>query len=108
MRQKLRAPIYFASLQGETAKQLLDPQDRESLDSLIVLTEGQILKRSAAVFFILKQAGSWIRIFLIFSILPKKLTDLLYNFVAHYRYRIFGQRSSCRLPTEAEKQLLLP
>jgi predicted DCC family thiol-disulfide oxidoreductase YuxK len=39
---------------------------------------------------------SWLGVF---KVIPKFLRDVLYKFVARYRYNIFGKREACWLPT---------
>ncbi|TAF47312.1 MAG: DUF393 domain-containing protein, partial [Runella slithyformis] len=38
---------------------------------------------------------------------PIQLRDVVYDFVARYRYQIFGKSESCRLPSAQEKSLFL-
>jgi predicted DCC family thiol-disulfide oxidoreductase YuxK len=101
--------LNFASLQGKTAKSLLKPQDREGLDSLIVLAEGKTYFRSDAVLLVLQwMGGAYAFLARTLRLIPRSLLDSLYDFVARHRYRWFGQRQSCRMPTEQEKNRLLP
>lgn len=99
----------IASLQGETAKKLLKPTQRESLESLVFYKDGQTWERSQAIWHIITHSNSWIlKVFLIFRALPQGLCDAIYNWVARNRYRLFGQKDTCRIPTESEKSYFLP
>lgn len=93
----------FAPLQGPTAREVLSPEVTSQMSSVIYFRNGQIYRESSAALLILADLGgvwSGVRIFLV---LPESLRDFFYRFVARNRYRIFGQRSTCRLPTADEK-----
>ena len=97
----------FAALQGDTARQLISPEKRQSLNSVLVLNQGRILEKSAAVLFILSRLPGlrWIRFL---SLIPGFARDPIYDFVARHRLSWFGQREHCRLPTADEKDRILP
>jgi predicted DCC family thiol-disulfide oxidoreductase YuxK len=40
-------------------------------------------------------------------LLPRPLRDTVYDWVAANRYRWFGQRASCRIPTPQERERFL-
>jgi predicted DCC family thiol-disulfide oxidoreductase YuxK len=85
----------FAPLQGETIKSLLAPEQRASLpDSFVVFTrDGMLLTRSAASLHVMKRLGSgWKLLANISRLIPRALRDLVYDFVARVRYRVFGRQ----------------
>jgi predicted DCC family thiol-disulfide oxidoreductase YuxK len=41
-------------------------------------------------------------------LIPLPLRDLGYNIIARIRYRLFGKRETCRIPTPAERARFLP
>ncbi|WP_413568082.1 thiol-disulfide oxidoreductase DCC family protein [Bdellovibrio sp. HCB117] len=98
----------FAPLQGSTAEELLPAQDRTDLDTVIYFEKGKIYRRSAAVIKILSGLGGFFRIFSLAMIIPGPLRDLIYKYVAKNRYKWFGEREFCRLPTPEERSYLLP
>jgi predicted DCC family thiol-disulfide oxidoreductase YuxK len=55
--------------------------------------------KSSAVFEIAKALGGIYSFVLIFSIIPKNLSDLLYDFIAKNRYKWYGKKQSCMIPT---------
>lgn len=99
--------FYFSSLQGETAAQKLEQQDRQDLQSLVVLYQGKLYRRSRAVFIVCRELGGLWKVFLIFYILPTFILDSVYNWIAQRRYQFFGQRSTCRVPTAREREKFL-
>jgi predicted DCC family thiol-disulfide oxidoreductase YuxK len=97
----------FASLQGETAKKLLAPQDYTKLNSVVLYTPKKVLTKSSAVIEILKSLGGAWKAVGIFGALPATVTDVLYDMTAKYRYKIFGKKETCRIPTKEERALFL-
>jgi predicted DCC family thiol-disulfide oxidoreductase YuxK len=85
----------FAPLQGETFKSKV-PEDRRATmpDSMIVETsEGSLLLRSDAWIHILRRlGGGWRLAAVLLSAIPRSVRDLVYDFIASIRYRIFGRR----------------
>ena len=76
----------------------------DDLDTIYVLSaEGQLLQRSRAVTFVLRELGGGWRLLALSRWLPVFITDRVYNLVARVRYRLFGRFEACRLPTEAER-----
>lgn len=91
----------FASLQSQYARQQLlkAGRDPDGLHSIIVLDGDRLLERSDAVMAIFKHLGGAWRALTIFKVLPRALRNALYNFVAANRYRWFGRRDQCMIPT---------
>ena len=94
----------FSSIQGETAKELLEKSEIESLDTVIVYIDGQKLVRSTAALHLLSQINSFWKIF---WIIPTPIRDFFYKLISKYRYKVFGKRETCRLPTPEEKNRFL-
>lgn len=109
MRRDRHGRLKFAPLQGETATATLPDSDRDDLDSMVFLLDGRRYRKSSAVVQILKQIGGlWVLIAGLLWIIPKPLRDLGYSLVARVRYRIFGKKETCRLPTPEERGRVLP
>jgi predicted DCC family thiol-disulfide oxidoreductase YuxK len=85
----------FAPLQGATFVSRVPAGQRAALpDSVVVLTEdGEVLVRSNAFLHILRRLGGGWKIFgAVLQIIPQPLRDVVYDFVARVRYRVFGTR----------------
>lgn len=108
MRTDKSGKLKFASLQGETATQLIGKKSQVEIDTVVYLRGAEQFERSSAVIQILKDIGGLWSILQIFIIVPPFIRDFLYRFVAKNRYRIFGKRDTCRLPSMAERERLLP
>jgi predicted DCC family thiol-disulfide oxidoreductase YuxK len=85
----------FAPLQGETIQLRVSAEQRASLpDTFVVLTRnGVLLMRSNASLYILERLGAgWKILAKILGVIPRGLRDVVYDFVARTRYRVFGRR----------------
>ena len=93
--------LRFTPLQGETAKQLqpkyqLNPT---SLSSVIFIDNGKAYTQSSAALRICKYLdGGW-KLFYGLIIIPKFIRDFFYNMIARNRYKWFGKKETCIVPT---------
>ena len=108
IRHDPRHVFSFTPLQGETAATVLPAQDTAHLDTLVLLDEKGLHYRSTAALRIAFRLGGALRLFSIFFAVPRFLRDPLYNLIAKNRYRIFGKKDSCRIPTTEERKFFLP
>ena len=100
----------FGSLQGETAHQVVpEYADEAGLSTVVLVTGEGKLVRSTAICRVLKELGGfWKAVGTVFMWIPRPIRDWLYKGVAKVRYRVWGKKDSCRLPTPAERDLFLP
>ncbi len=98
----------FASLQSELGRELKKRYHiDENVDSIIVIEEGNVYLYSDAVLKIIpKLTWKW-RLFSIGRIVPKSMRNTIYKQIAKHRYRLFGKRDTCRLPTKKERERFL-
>jgi predicted DCC family thiol-disulfide oxidoreductase YuxK len=98
----------FASLQSAYARELLASHglDNGQLDSVILIESGQVFQKSEAALRIARRLRGWSWLYAL-RFVPIQLRDVVYDFVARYRYQIFGKSESCRLPSAQEKSLFL-
>jgi predicted DCC family thiol-disulfide oxidoreductase YuxK len=102
----------FAPLQGETFLARTTEAQRTRLpDSVVILTrEGLLLTRSAATIYAMRCLGGvWRALASIGALLPRRLLDALYDFVARFRYQVFGRTFSvCPVVPENHRERFLP
>ena len=93
--------LKFASLQSEYAQNTIPKEllNRENLDTIIVYSDGQFYDRSNAVLKLCKVLGGGFYVVLIGYLIPRFIRDGLYRFIANNRYRWFGKKLQCRIPT---------
>lgn len=92
--------LKFASLQGNYAKDFVNETKIQSMQSILFF-DGKILyKKSTAVLKLSSLLGGWHQLLLLGYILPRFVRDWLYNIVAKNRYRWFGKKDQCMLPSK--------
>lgn len=97
------------ALQDSFSKAILSVHkvDEDYLDSLVLLEEDQIYYKSTAALKIARKlSGIW-PIFYPLIYLPTWLRDPVYDFIGKNRYRWFGKKNTCRIPTPEEKAKFL-
>lgn len=75
--------------------------------SIILAEDGAVLIRSGAVLRILTLLGFPFSLAAVFQLIPSGPRDSIYEWFARNRLRWFGRQSTCRLPSEAERQRFL-
>ena len=95
----------FSSLQSDAAKDILLQYNLENFDlsSIILLENGIIYQKSTAILKIAKRLNGIYKYSYAFIIVPKFIRDGVYSFIARKRYKWFGKRDSCMLPTKELK-----
>lgn len=77
-------------------------------DSVVVHTmDGRYLYESDAVLYILSQLPGYWKYIRVLRIIPTGLRNIIYRFVAKYRYKAFGKTASCALPEPQWKDRFL-
>jgi predicted DCC family thiol-disulfide oxidoreductase YuxK len=91
----------FASFQSDAAKEILLHFNLKNLntDTVILIEDDKVYDKSTAALKISKQLDSGFKAFYAFIIVPKIFRDWVYNFIAKNRYRWFGKRESCMVPS---------
>lgn len=99
----------LSPIQGELALRSLEENLRaEQAQSIILKDEQGLHQGSTAVLRILARLGGAWGVVSWLQAVPKFLRDPLYYWVARHRYRFFGKRQTCRLPTREECSRFLP
>lgn len=100
----------FVSLQSDLGQEITTYLGISSanLDSIILYQPGYAYYyKSQAVFEIAKELGGIYSISTIFSILPSSITDYLYDYIAKNRYKWYGKKEFCMIPTNDIKAKFL-
>lgn len=107
--------LKFAALQGAYARELLARHvELATIDSLILVLPASasaqasdtetVLVRSDAVVAIGKYLGGiWRLLSKLLQLMPSFVRDAAYDAVARRRFRIFGRRELCRIPSASER-----
>lgn len=92
----------FAALQSEVGKQLMTERNitDETLDSIILIEPGvaYYTKSTAALKIAEDLNGIWSLSFILLWI-PESFRNIVYDFIAKNRYKWYGKKDQCMLPT---------
>ncbi len=103
VRHDRKQQFKFSSLQSEVGKELLKQYqlDSDYLHSLVFIDNGKIYTKSSGALRIAKYLdGGWPLLY-VFMIFPRFIRDAVYQWVAQNRYRWFGKKKECWMPTPA-------
>ncbi|WP_026950957.1 thiol-disulfide oxidoreductase DCC family protein [Algoriphagus mannitolivorans] len=97
------------ALQEEPGKAILARYQAKPdyLDSLVVVENEKIFFRSTAALKIAKNLSGLWPLFYGFIFIPAFLRDPVYDWIGKNRYRWFGKKNTCRIPTPEEKAKFL-
>ena len=104
-----KGKIRFAALQSEIGQSLLDEFELplEDFDTAIIYENGKIYDRSSMGLRLSRHMDGLWPLCYAFIIIPKPIRDIVYNWIARNRYRWFGKRESCMMPTPELKARFL-
>jgi predicted DCC family thiol-disulfide oxidoreductase YuxK len=111
LRRDLYGRYKFAAMQTASGRALLiehgiDPDDPLSF---LLLEDKKGYTDTDAIVRILRSFGpGWKFIAVLLSIVPRFVRDPLYRWIARNRYRMFGRRAACRVPTADIADRFLP
>lgn len=95
----------FAALQSEIGKKLLEKHsiDSTKTDSIILIENDVAFIKSAAILKISKHLNGMYPLAYGFIIIPSFLRNFVYDFIARNRYKWWGKKDSCMIPTAEVK-----
>jgi predicted DCC family thiol-disulfide oxidoreductase YuxK len=113
LREDRERLFLYSPLQGETFRSIKqDYPETLNTDSIFVLRRSPeketLLQKSDALIYIVDRLPSYRWLAAIGRMLPAPIRDSVYRLIAATRYRIWGKRDSCRLPTAEERARFLP
>jgi predicted DCC family thiol-disulfide oxidoreductase YuxK len=103
------ARFQFAALQSEAAAAVLRATTVATAlpDSIILVDADRVFVRSDAALRILRRLRFPWPMFYGLMIVPRPIRDRVYDFIAAHRYRWFGRRERCMVPTADLKRRFL-
>src|SRR3954471_7457378 len=101
IRHDRRGRFMFTSLQSEAGQEILrgNGLPADHFDSFIYIRDQKVYQRSGAALYMLRDIGGLWSLLFAFIIVPRFIRDFVYDTVARHRYRWFGRRESCIIPT---------
>ena len=91
----------FSSLQSDFAHAFFEAkkEDLGDLNTVLLYHEGEFYKESDVSFEVIRRLGfPWVLLYP-FRLLPRMIRDSIYRWVAKNRYRWFGKKEACMIPT---------
>ena len=99
----------YAALQSEAGRQLLKENDLpvNELYSIILIKDGEVYQRSRAALEVARGlTGLWPLLYVLI-IIPPFVRNGIYNWISRNRYRWFGKKDECMIPTSELKSRFL-
>jgi len=106
LRHDRQKRFMFAPLQSPRGRALLQQAGlgQEHLETMVLISNGEVYTKSTAALQILKRLGGAWRLLYAFVLVPRPVRDYFYGLLARNRYRWFGKRAECMVPTPDVKE----
>lgn len=108
IRKDKKKKFRFASLQSEAGKKLLrqyDLSDKE--ESAVLIFNGKAYPKSSAGIHVFYHLGMPYSLLFAFIIFPAYVRDFYYDIIARNRYKWWGKKDSCMIPSPEVKERFL-
>ncbi|MDH5379297.1 MAG: DCC1-like thiol-disulfide oxidoreductase family protein [Cyclobacteriaceae bacterium] len=99
--------LRFCPIQNDKAIEFFRGKIGDDVDSIIVRKGEDFLIKSEAVYEVFRHLGGGWKFILVSRVFPLSWRDGFYDWVAARRYKVFGKRESCRMPTKEERKKFL-
>ncbi|MGA8855162.1 MAG: thiol-disulfide oxidoreductase DCC family protein [Christiangramia sp.] len=100
----------YASLQSDIGRKLVDERglDPSELDSIMMIDPGvAYYRKSTAALEISRELSGGYSLLKNFLFIPESIRDGVYDFIANNRYKWFGKKEQCMIPTPELKAKFL-
>ena len=99
----------FASLQEKQGVLLLKMHavDTQKLDSIVLIENEKVYVKSSAALRIARKMSNLWPLFFVLLIIPSFIRDGVYDFIAKNRYKWFGKKEQCMIPTPGSREKFL-
>ena len=99
----------FTPLQEKQGVLLLKKHaiDAKMLDSIVLIENGNVYIKSSAALRIAKKMSNLWPLFFALLIIPRFMRDGVYDFIAKNRYKWFGKKEQCMIPTPGLREKFL-
>ena len=108
IRHDLDYKFKFATLQSEIGQEFRGKYNiGEDVDSIVLIEDDRVFTHSTAALRIAKRLGGIWSLGYAFITVPAFIRDFFYKLFAKYRYRIFGKKEVCMIPTPEVRERFL-
>ena len=101
LKQDKKGIFRFAPLQSEAGQKLLQQYNlsTQEFDSFVLIDKGKVYKKSTASLQVMNKLPWYWKEVQLFRIIPTIFRDAIYDFIAKRRYKWFGKKDQCMIPT---------
>ena len=101
IRRDPNALFSFTPMQSESGKRLIEEHNAPliDVDTFLLVKNGQCFDRTDAALEISRDLTGFWFLFRIFKVLPRSFRDYFYRLFARNRYKLFGRREECMVPS---------
>jgi predicted DCC family thiol-disulfide oxidoreductase YuxK len=101
LKQDRKSVFRFAPLQSEAGRRLLQQYNlpTEEFESFVLIDQGKVYKKSNAALRVMNKLPWYWKESQIFRVIPTIFRDAIYDFIARNRYKWFGKKDQCMVPT---------
>jgi predicted DCC family thiol-disulfide oxidoreductase YuxK len=109
LKQDKKDVFRFATLQSAAGQKLLEQYhlSKEDFDSFVLIENGKAYQKSDASLRVMNKLAWYWKEVQVLQIVPRFLRDAIYDFVAGNRYKWFGKKDACMVPTHQMKKQFL-
>jgi predicted DCC family thiol-disulfide oxidoreductase YuxK len=109
IRQDKKKHFRFAALQSEAGQKLLEEfnQPKQDFNSFILVDKGKVYKSSTAALKLYCRLPWYWQWTQLFWIIPPFLRNGVYNWIARNRYKWFGKKDRCMIPSREVRERFL-
>lgn len=99
----------FGALQEEPGISLLKKHtiDTTATDSIILIENNKVYTKSSAALRVAKRLSGFWPLLYVFIIIPPFIRNKVYDYIAKNRYKWYGKKDRCMIPTPALKDKFL-
>jgi predicted DCC family thiol-disulfide oxidoreductase YuxK len=99
LKRDKKGVFYFTQRNSKKSGELAQKYSIEFPDSIVYLCDGKIHTQSDAVIKIVTDLGGFYKLAKLLFLFPKPLRNLVYKIISKNRYRWFGKREHCFVPS---------
>lgn len=99
----------FAALQSDVGASLIQKYgiDTSETDSIILIENNKAYVKSTAALRVARHLNKGYPLFYAFMIIPNFIRNWVYDYIAKNRYKWYGKKDSCMIPTPELKEKFL-
>jgi predicted DCC family thiol-disulfide oxidoreductase YuxK len=101
--------LVFAARQSAAGAQLLSrfSQHAQDLDTVVLVENSVFAVRSTAILHAFRLMGGLWQMIYFLIVVPRPFRDFIYDSIARNRFRWFGKRAHCRMPSLRDRDYFL-